>query len=89
MASYPKHVWNQVKNTTCKELISALKRDGFERDMEDSNSGMLVYRRANDGRRVTVHWKPRKTHGASLLKSLFEDAGWTTEEDLRRVELIK
>jgi predicted RNA binding protein YcfA (HicA-like mRNA interferase family) len=26
---YPDHVWKQLKNKTCDELIKALEKDGF------------------------------------------------------------
>ncbi len=87
MPAYPPHVWDQVRNTTCKELIRALERDGFERD-EVGTGAVLIYRHPLDGRRIDVHWKPGKTYGPKLLKSLLDDAGWTTPEALRRVGLI-
>lgn len=30
--AFSKNVWNQLKNITADELISALKRDGYTKD---------------------------------------------------------
>jgi predicted RNase H-like HicB family nuclease len=38
--------------------------------------------------RVTIHYHPKKTYGAKLLKGLLEDIGWS-EEDMERLQLIK
>lgn len=81
----PKHVWDQLRATTADELVKALLRHNWA---FDSNSGAVhVYRRP-DGRRVAIHYHPRKSYGPGLLKALLEDIGWT-EQDLRRLKLIK
>ncbi len=91
MSTYPPGVWDQVKNTTHKELMRALKKDGFTRD-EGKKGAIIVFRNPADGRRIAVeiHWKSgQKTYGPKLLKAILDDAGWTTVDDLRRVGLIK
>ncbi len=83
--SFSKNVWNQLKNTTADELIKALKKDGFEYD--ETSGAVQVYRHP-DGRRVTIHYHPKKTYGAGLLKQLISDIGWS-EADMKRLKLIK
>jgi predicted RNA binding protein YcfA (HicA-like mRNA interferase family) len=82
---YSKNVWQQLKNITADELIRALERDDWVRDI--GVGAELIYR-SNDGRIVSIHYHPRKTYGPGLLKGLLEDIGWT-EEDLRRLKLVR
>lgn len=77
--------WGRLKNTTADELIAALKKDGWK--LEPGCKGAIqVYRNAK-GLRVGIHYHPKKTYGAKLLKSLIEDTGWS-EEDLERLGLL-
>ncbi|OGO17580.1 MAG: hypothetical protein A2Z15_08545 [Chloroflexi bacterium RBG_16_50_11] len=82
---FSKQAWDQLKNKTADDLISALKKDGAIFDT--SNGAARVYR-FTDGRRVTIHYHPHKTYGPNLLKALMDDIGWT-EKDLRRLKMIK
>ena len=83
--SFAKQIWNQLKNKSAKDLMSALEKDGAVLDM--TRGAVQVYRYP-DGRRVTIHYHPNKTYGPKLLKSLIEDIGWT-EKDMKRLKLIK
>jgi predicted RNA binding protein YcfA (HicA-like mRNA interferase family) len=83
--SFSKQTWDQLKNKTAKDLMSALGKDGAVLDMTRGAVQVFLY---PDGRRVTIHYHPSKTYGPNLLKSLIEDIGWT-EKDLRRLKLIK
>lgn len=82
---YPPHIWKQIKGITADELIRALERDGWSWD--EGQGAVRVYRHP-DGRRVAVHYHPRKTYGRKLLKHLLADIGWTVE-DLKRLKLVK
>jgi len=83
---YSKNVWNQLKNITAAQLITALEKDGFILDVEVRAE--RVYRHPS-GRKVTIHYhKGSKTYEAGLLKSLFENIGWA-EKDMLRLKLIK
>lgn len=82
---YPKNVWQQLKSITADELIRALDKDDWVRDTGIGSE--LVYRH-DDGRIVSIHYHPRKTYHRGLLKGLLDDIGWT-EEDMRRLKLIK
>lgn len=79
--------YEQLRNLTARELISALIRDGFAFD-RGAGSHQVYYH--PDGRRVTVI-----VHGGSgtfrrkTLKSMIESQARWTEEDLRRLKLIQ
>lgn len=86
MSTFSKNAWQQLKNKTTDDLIRALLKDGFE--LVDEVRTERVYRRS-DGRKVTIHYhKGSGCYGASLLKALLRDAGWS-EDDMRRVGLIR
>lgn len=82
---YPSHIWNQLKNKTAKDLIYALKKDGAIRDETIGAEQIFRY---PDGRRISIHFHPKKTYGPKLLKALLNDAGWS-EKDMKRLKLIK
>jgi predicted RNA binding protein YcfA (HicA-like mRNA interferase family) len=83
--SFSKQVWDQLKNKSIDDIISALKKD---RAILDISKGAIRIYRYPDGRRVAIHYHPHKTYGPALLKALIEDIGWK-EDDLRRLKLIK
>jgi len=82
---FSKTVWDQIKNKTAEEIISALKRDGA---ILDTSKGSARVFRYPDRRRVAIHYHPHKTYGPALLKDLMNDIGWN-EADLHRLKLIK
>jgi predicted RNA binding protein YcfA (HicA-like mRNA interferase family) len=86
MGSFSQNVWNQLKNKSANDLIKALLKGGFR--LVDKVKVERIYRHP-DGRKVSIHYhKGNKTYGAGLLKELIEDTGWS-EEDMRRLKLIK
>jgi predicted RNA binding protein YcfA (HicA-like mRNA interferase family) len=85
--AFAPYVWDQLKNLTADEIISALQRDGWEK--EASKGAVLGFiKKGPPNSRVTIHYHPKKTYGAKLLIGLLEDIGWT-EEDMNRLKLIK
>ena len=82
---FSKQVWDQLRAKTSDDLIAALGKDGWVH--EGTRGAVQVYRH-DDGRRVTVHYQPRKSYGPNLLKGLLEEIGWTVT-DMRRLKLIK
>lgn len=82
--AFSKSVWDQLKNITPKKVISSLDRDGWTRDV--TRGATLAYYKK--GRRVVIHYHPKKTYGVKLLKGLLDDIGWS-EKDLRRLKLIR
>ena len=84
--SFSKNAWAQLKNKTADDLISALLKDGFILDVEVRTE--RIYRHP-DGRRVSIHYHTGKTtYGPGLLKQLLKDTEWS-ENDMRRLKLIK
>ena len=86
MGSFSENIWKQLKNKTTGELVAALSKDGFK--LADKVRTERIYRHP-DGRKVTIHYhRSSDTYGASLLKALLKDTEWS-EEDMRRLKLIK
>ncbi len=81
----PKNVWDQLKNKTANDLISALRKDGWILDV--TRGAEQIYRHPS-GKRVSIHYHPKKTYGQSLLKALLADIGWSTD-DMKRLKFIK
>jgi predicted RNA binding protein YcfA (HicA-like mRNA interferase family) len=82
---YPRNVWEQLKNLTADDLISALERDGWTPD--ESDGALIPFIDPATRNRVIIHYHPKKTYGAKLLKALLEDIGWD-ERDMARLGLI-
>ena len=83
---YSPNVWAQLKGKNADDLIRALERDGFVADAVLRTE--RIYRHP-DGRRVSIHYHTgNQSYGPKLLKALFKDAGWS-EEDIRRLKLVK
>lgn len=84
--NFPNHIWKQLKNTSARKLISALRKDGFILDEEIRTE--RIYRHP-DGRKTSIHYHTGSTtYGPKLLKGLIKDTGWM-EDDLKRLKLIK
>jgi len=83
--SYPKAIWDQLKNISAAELISALKKAGWK--PRRSRGAQQVFTHFS-GKIVSIHYHPHKTFTATLPASLLEDIGWDIE-DLARLKLIK
>lgn len=81
-------IWDQIKNISVKELMSALERDGWVNDL--ARGATQAYINPSDGRRVVIHYHPGKTYGGQekLLKGLLKDIGWT-DDDFIRLKLAK
>ena len=79
--------WRQLRSLTAREIIAALIRDGFT--LRSKSSAHQRFRHP-DGRRVTVSFhSPGETFAPKTLRSMIElEARWT-EDDLRRLKLIK
>ena len=79
--------YGQLRNLSARELISALVRDGFSFDRGDGSHQIYYH---PDRRRVTVTF-----HGGSstftrkTLKSMLEREARWTEDDLKRLKLIR
>jgi predicted RNA binding protein YcfA (HicA-like mRNA interferase family) len=79
--------WSRLRSTTVREIISALERDGFSLR---SQSGSHQRYRHPDGRRVTVSFhRTGDTFRPKTLRSIVETQARWTEDDLRRLKLVK
>ena len=79
--------WSALRSVRARELISALIRDGF---FLRSQSGSHQRYRHPDGRRVTVSFHHASdTFPPKTLKLMIEDQARWTEDDLRRLGLIR
>lgn len=79
--------YNVLRSLTARDLIAALTQDGFYFVRQ---RGSHQRYRHTDGRRVTVapHGKGA-TFKVKTLKGMIEDQACWTEEDLRRLKLIR
>ena len=79
--------WRALRNLTARELGNALRRDGFV--LHNQRGSHQRYRHA-DGRRVTVTFhRAGDTFPIGTLRSMVEIQAQWTEEDLRRLSLIR
>ena len=79
--------WQQLRSLTARDLINALKRDGFALR---SQSGSHQRYRHPDGRRVTVTYhRPGATFPLKTLKSMVEGQARWTAQDLKRLGVVK
>ena len=75
-----------LRNTSVRELIRALERDGFSLDRAGT-TGARIYRHA-DGRRVVIHYHHSgDTLTRKTLRSILGALRWS-EDDLKRLGLL-
>jgi predicted RNA binding protein YcfA (HicA-like mRNA interferase family) len=79
--------WSRLRSTTAREIIRALTRDGFA--LRNQSGSHQRYRHP-DGRRVTVSFhRPGDTFRPKTLRSIVETQARWTDDDLRRLKLIR
>jgi predicted RNA binding protein YcfA (HicA-like mRNA interferase family) len=79
--------WRRLRNLTAREIGNALTRDGFA--LYNQRGSHQRYRHA-DGRRVTLTFhRASDTFTIGMLRSMIELQARWTEEDLRRLSLLK
>jgi predicted RNA binding protein YcfA (HicA-like mRNA interferase family) len=79
--------WRRLRNLTAREIINALSRDGFV--FYNQRGSHQRYRHA-DGRRVTVTFhRAGDTFPIGTLRSMVGLQARWTEDDLRRLFLIR
>ena len=81
--------FSKLRKITARELVRALERDGFELRRKRATSHRQ-YLHPIDKRRVTVTYHGHsRTFPIGTLKRMIEhDAQWT-EDDLKRLKLLK
>ena len=81
----PQELARRLRNTSTRELVSALERDGFS--YRRTRGSSRVYRH-DDGRRTVIHYhRSSDTQPLGTLRSILYGTGWT-EADLHRLGLI-
>ncbi len=75
----------KLRNVRTRQILAALERDGFEKTHQTGSHA--TYRRGDQKLMVPIH-SPGATIPIGTLHRIIADAGWT-EEDLRRLKLIK
>lgn len=79
--------YSRLQSLTARELISALVRDGFTLDRQVGAHQHYIH---PDRRRVTVSFhRSGDTFSLKTLKRMIEDQARWTEDDLRRLGLLK
>ena len=79
--------WRNLRAITAREIISALNRDDFK--LRNQSGSHQRYRHP-DGRRVTVTFhSPGQTFTLDILQSMIRDQAKWSEEDLKRLGLLK
>jgi predicted RNA binding protein YcfA (HicA-like mRNA interferase family) len=79
--------WRRLRNLTAREIVNALMRDGF---VFYNQRGSHQRYRHPDGRRVTVTFhRASDTFAIGTLRSMIETQAQWTEDDLRRLSLIR
>ncbi len=79
--------YTRLRGLTLRKLIAALTRDGFLLIKQKSATRLF---RHPDGRKVTLHFH---SHGQTLkigtLQEIIENEACWTEQDLKRLKLLK
>jgi len=79
--------YSKLHSLTAKELIRALKKDGFYLERKSGSHQQFYH---PDNQRVTVSFHhANDTFGIRTLKSMIEIQAQWTEEDLKRLDIIK
>ena len=79
--------WNRLRGVTTREVIRALRRDGFL--LKRQTGSHQIYRHP-DGRRVTVSFhRPGQTFALVTLRSMLQTQAKWTESDLIRLGLLR
>jgi len=80
--------YSKLRNVTTREIIRALRRDGFVLDRQRGSHQQYLH--PEDGRLVTVAYhRPGGTFSIGTLKAMIEGQAQWTEEDLKRLKLLK
>ncbi len=79
--------YSHLRSLKARELLSALARDGFALDRQAGAHQLYLH---TDGRRVTVSFhRPGETFEIKTLRAMIELQAHWTNEDLKRLKLIR
>jgi len=79
--------YSKLRSLTAKQLIRALLKDGFYLDRQSGSHHHFLH---PDKRRVTISYhRPGDTFKFRTLRSMIEIQAQWTEEDLKRLKLLR
>ncbi|MCK4475512.1 MAG: type II toxin-antitoxin system HicA family toxin [Methanophagales archaeon] len=79
--------YSKLRSLTAREIISALSRDGFYLRSQRGSHQRYYH---PDGRKVTVSFhSPSDTFPPKTLKRIIEKQAKWTEQDLKRLKILK
>lgn len=79
--------YNNLRSLTARKLLNALEKDSFK--LRKGKGATRLYRH-DDGRRVTIHLhRPGQTLKIGTLKEIIENQAQWSENDLKRLGLLK
>ena len=79
--------YSKLRSLTARKLISALRKDRFYLDRQSGSHRQYIH---PNGRRVTVSYhRSGDTFRVKILKIMIEDQAKWTEEDLKRLKLLR
>jgi predicted RNA binding protein YcfA (HicA-like mRNA interferase family) len=79
--------YSKLRSLTARKLIRALRKERFKLDRTTGSHRQYLH---PDGRRVTVSFHHSgDTFQLKILKIMIEDQAKWTEEDLKRLKLLK
>jgi len=79
--------YSTLRSLTARKIISALSRDGFYLRSQRGSHQRYYH---PDGRRVTVSFhSPGDTFTPKTLKTMIEKQAKWTEQDLKRLKMLK
>ena len=81
--------FSKLRNVSVRHVIQALKKDGFLLERKRGGSHQQ-YRHPKDSRQVTISYhNSSETFTRKTLKSIVEKQAQWTEDDLKRLKLLK
>ncbi len=79
--------YSKLRSLSLRQIEKALRKNGFELKRK---KGVTRFYKHPDGRRVNLHWhNPNQELKIGTLKEVLENEAEWTEEDLRRLKLLK
>ncbi len=79
--------YSKLRSLTLRQLVRALFKDGFTLARQKDVTRLFHH---PDGRRVVIHChRPGQTLKIGTLREIIENEAQWTEDDLRRLKLLK
>lgn len=87
--AYSRAARSQLKNVTAREIINALKKDGWTEQV--TRQATRSFRKVENGesKYITIHYHSRKTYNVGFLEKLLIGRAKWSEDDLKRLKLIR